>query len=131
MKTWAAGYLVTVVALLPLVASATSVCQLKDVSVSGVSTRHLRDYVYFDGTIINNCASAIGVQIKITVYGKDKRVLKVDDFWPASTNDIPPKSSFPFEWQVEDAQIPGMVSFDARVVSLESWTRIQENLDRQ
>jgi len=50
------------------------------------------------GRISNNCAEAKGAQIKITTYNRAGDILSDNDIWPASINNIPPNSEFPFEW---------------------------------
>jgi len=94
-------------------------CSTSDITVRIENLRKRYDYSYATGRIINNCAIAIGVQLKFTTYGKNGEILKVDDTWPASTNNIPARSEFPFEHQTD--WVPGATNMDARVIATRIW----------
>lgn len=94
-------------------------CKPSDIDIDKVRGRVDGDYVYVAGRLVNNCASATGVQIKITVYNKAGDILTVRDLWPASINNIPPRSDFPFEIMVP--RQAGFANFDTRVIGTRVW----------
>ena len=76
-----------------------------------------KGYGYFriTGRLINNCDQPTGVQIKVTVYGKADNILASPDLWPASTNNIPAHSEYPFECLQE---APGFHRFTVIVINV-------------
>jgi len=69
--------------------------------------------------VVNNCDLETGVQIKISILDPAGGILRVSDFWPASTNNIPPHSGFPFQ-----AEMEGNDSFDrfqVTVIDVKRW----------
>lgn len=76
-------------------------------------------YIYITGRIINNCAEETGVQIKIAIYDKSGDVLTVNDSWPASINNIPARSDFPFQDMLRN--VPRFSKFDVRVIAVKRW----------
>lgn len=72
-------------------------CTLDQVDVENVSGRTERHALVITGVIRNDCDTPTGAQVKFTIYAKDGRVLTSRDLWPASVNNIPANSTFPFE----------------------------------
>ena len=70
------------------------------------------------GRISNNCAEAKGVQIKITTYNRAGDILSDNDFWPASTDNIPANSELPFEWLHTKVVF---AKFTVTIISVKSW----------
>jgi len=72
------------------------------------------------GRISNNCAEAKGAQIKITTYNRAGDILSDNDIWPASINNIPPNSEFPFEWLHTKVVF---AKFTVTIISVKSWPK--------
>ena len=70
------------------------------------------------GRITNHCAEAKGAQIKIKTYNRAGELISDDDFWPASVNNFPANSEFPFEW-LHTKQV--FAKFTVTIVSVKSW----------
>jgi hypothetical protein len=70
------------------------------------------------GRISNNCAEAKGAQIKITTYNRAGDLISDDNTWPASINNIPANSEFPFEWLHTKAVF---AKFTVTIISVKSW----------
>ncbi len=75
------------------------------------------------GRISNNCAEAKGAQIKITTYNRAGDILSDHDFWPATINNIPANSEFPFEW-VHTKVV--FAKFTVTIISVKSWPEALE-----
>lgn len=72
-------------------------CSANNFSVSKLNARQDGDYARLTGIIRHNCATASGVELKWTAYNSDGSVAFSDNFYPASTTNIPANSDFPFE----------------------------------
>ena len=70
------------------------------------------------GRISNNCAEAKGAQIQIVTYNRAGDILSDDDIWPASINNIPANSEFPFEWLHTKV---AFAKFTVTIISIKSW----------
>jgi hypothetical protein len=101
--------------LLALPALAQAACTPSDIAVDKLNGRVDGDYIYITGRLVNNCASATGVQIKVTIYNKAGDILAANDSWPASINNIPARSDFPFQQGMD--RRPGFAKFDVRVIA--------------
>jgi hypothetical protein len=75
------------------------------------------------GRISNNCAEAKGAQIKITTYNRAGDIISDNDFWPASTDNIPANSEFPFEWLHTKVVF---AKFTVTIISVKSWPEALE-----
>ncbi|HET6142567.1 MAG TPA: hypothetical protein VFE02_03605 [Candidatus Acidoferrales bacterium] len=75
------------------------------------------------GRISNNCAEAKGAQIKITTYNRAGVILSDNDFWPASNDNIPANSEFPFEWLHTKVVF---ARFTVTIISVKSWPEALE-----
>lgn len=71
------------------------------------------------GRINNHCDTATGVQIKVTFYDAAGNIARVEDPWPASTNNIPPHSDFPFEFVIE--RVKSYAKVGVRVIATNHW----------
>ena len=95
-------------------------CHASDFAFDQLKSRHHQGYVYIVGRVVNNCDKDTGVQIKIAILDHAGGVLRVADFWPASTDNIPAHSGFPFQTEIE-----GVVSFErfqVTVIDVKRWT---------
>lgn len=71
-------------------------------------------------TLKNKCSESIGVQIKITGFGKDDQPIATRDLWPASIRNIAP-GNFNFsldQWLDYD---PKMKKFSVEPVDIRKW----------
>ena len=71
------------------------------------------------GVLLNGCNVPTGPQIKVTFYDQAGTILRVEDMWPASINNIPPKSYFPF--QVRLNRVEGFSWAEVRVITTKTW----------
>ena len=71
------------------------------------------------GVLLNACSEATGVQLKITFLDKAGEILRVEDVWPASTNNVPARTDFPF--QMRFPRVEGYDKVDVRVINTKSW----------
>lgn len=93
-------------------------CRTSDITVDKLGARVDYGYTHFVGRVRNGCNQAVGVQLKLTAYGSSGDILTVDDFWPASINNIPANSDFPFETL---DRIGGVKSFTVNVIDVKTW----------
>lgn len=99
----------------------SSKCKTTDINLGKTNARTEGDYIYIDGTITNNCDSPTGVQLKMIIKDKDNNILKVHDMWPASTNNIPAHSDFPFESM--ERLVEGFDNYEVRIITVTSWSK--------
>jgi hypothetical protein len=71
------------------------------------------------GSILNKCDSSVGVQIKVIFYDKARNILRVEDMWPASVNNIPAHSDYPF--QIEVNHVENFDRVEVRVLAVNKW----------
>ncbi|MCC8385320.1 hypothetical protein GPY51_21980 [Photorhabdus laumondii subsp. laumondii] len=70
-------------------------CSLSDISIKSFKVNVVK-YKWGDidlkgaGTLLNKCNTPVGVQLKLSAYDSAGNAVLVDDFWPASINNIPP-----------------------------------------
>jgi hypothetical protein len=96
-------------------------CRPSDIAIDKIKGRVDGDYIYITGRLVNNCATETGVQIKVTVFDKKGDILAVHDTWPASINNIPARSDFPFQDMM--SRVQGFSSFDVRVIAAKEWRK--------
>jgi ribosomal protein L40E len=96
-------------------------CRVSDIGLDKITGRMEEYSIKITGRLLNNCAMPTGVQLKVTIYDKGGAVLAVEDPWPASTNNIPAHTDFPFE--VIFMKTKGLAKYDVRVIDVRSWTR--------
>jgi len=71
------------------------------------------------GSIRNKCDIPVGVQLKVIFYDTMDNVLRVEDMWPASVNNIDAHSDYPF--QVHLDRVRGFKRVEVRVLRAETW----------
>ena len=71
------------------------------------------------GILLNGCDVLTGPQIKVTFYDQAGKVLRVEDMWPASINNVSPKADFPFQVRVN--RVEGFARVEVSVVSTKTW----------
>jgi len=97
----------------------SSECHAGDFDLEDLSSRKQRGYVYIVGRVFNNCDVDTGAQIKISILDRAGTVLKVANYWPASSDNIPAHSGFHFQ-----AAIEGVDSYDrfqVHVTNVKHW----------
>lgn len=94
-------------------------CSIADIELDKLQGRSAEHHLSVTGFIVNNCAQATGVQIKVTVYDQEGRVIVSRDPWPASVSNIPARSTFPFEYKLD--RVAGYKNFDVRVLRTRIW----------
>jgi hypothetical protein len=77
------------------------------------------DYAKLTGIVSNHCKQAVGVQLKWTAFNSDGTVAFSQDFWPASTTNIPPTTDYPFEMMA--AAPRGKWTYKVEPVALRQW----------
>jgi hypothetical protein len=75
----------------------TPTCTAADFSLSKLKANAEYDEAKLTGIITSHCASASGIQLKWTAFNSDGTVAFSNDFWPASTTNIPPHTNYAFE----------------------------------
>lgn len=95
-------------------------CPLTDISIdslaiapAGLISTRIR------GRLTNACPLPTGPQIKFIFTGRNGELLRVEDMWPASVNNIAARSDYPFEFSIES--IPGLIKVEARVIATRRW----------
>lgn len=85
-----------------LIASAASAaCSTSDVRVKSWNWHVEHGYAIYVGEIINGCTEATGVQLQIVSRDASGEAVDFEQFWPASTNNIPAAGSYVFKWTAE------------------------------
>lgn len=74
-----------------------SPCTAADFSLSKLKANAEYEVAKLTGIVTSHCASAAGVQLKWTAFNSDGTVAFSEDFWPASTTNIPPRTDYAFE----------------------------------
>lgn len=96
-----------------------STCRASDFALDELMSHHQRSGVYIVGRVVNNCDHDTGVQIKVAILDHAGGVMRVANFWPASTENIPAHSGWPFQ-----AEMDGVDSFDrfqVTVIDVKRW----------
>ena len=94
-------------------------CSTADVALDQLRSRHKQGYAYIVGRVTNNCDIETGVQIKVAILDHAGKVLRVADFWPASTDNIPAHSGFSFQTEIEG--VDTFDRFQVSVIEVKRW----------
>jgi hypothetical protein len=77
-------------------------CTAEDFKIKGLrGSDEDSNYAMITGTIVNNCREGAGVQVKVTLFGKNGEVVNTEDEWPASVSNIPAHVPYPFKATIE------------------------------
>ena len=114
-------------ASLQTIPSSAQICSASDIEITSVKW-HVQDECRTQSCAIvkgvaklkNNCRESVGVQIKAVGVDKAGALLSVNDFWPASDNNIPPGEYVFSLDQVLDYQ-PEMKRIDLAVNEVKMW----------
>lgn len=99
--------------------TASSPCAVTDFSLSRTRAHVEYDYAKLTGIVTNNCKYAEGVQLKWTAFNSDGTVAFSEDFWPASTTNIPPGADYAFEMM--DTAPRGRWTYEVKPIALNVW----------
>jgi hypothetical protein len=77
------------------------------------------DYATLTGIVTNHCTSAVGVQLKWTAFNSDGTIAFSEDFWPASTTNIPPQTDYAFEMMASAPR--GRWTYTVEPISINVW----------
>jgi hypothetical protein len=99
--------------------NAAANCSAADFSLARVRAQTDYDYAKLTGVVTNHCTVAVGVQLKWTAFNSDGTVAFSEDFWPASTTNIPPGTDYPFEMM--DAAPRGKWTYKVEPIALNRW----------
>ncbi len=102
-------------------ASAQDICPPSKIGVDIQSVQSSGTISTVLGRVINACNIPASVHLKMVFYSESGRLVRVQDFWPASTYEIPPKAEFPF--QVRFERIEDMYRYEASVLNVRSSAR--------
>jgi hypothetical protein len=94
-------------------------CGPASVTISKLNAYREYDYAHLTGVIRHNCDHAIGIHLKWTAYNSDGTVAFSDDFWPASTTNIPPNTDYPFETMNEAPR--GKWHYEVQAIDVNTW----------
>jgi hypothetical protein len=84
-----------------IASSASAACSTSDVRVKSWNWHVEHGYAIYVGEIVNGCAEATGVQLQIVSRSASGEAVDSEQFWPASTNNIPAGGSYVFKWTAE------------------------------
>ena len=105
------------VACTALSPSSLSACQTDDIKILQADWHRTSEkYVKIVGEFRNGCAEPTGVQLAFTFRDSAEKVVAVDEPWPASILNVPPKTTYPFELLIEVG--PSATSMTARVLQV-------------
>lgn len=105
--------------LAPNPATNVSACTPAQFTLSKIQTSEDSGYIHLTGIATNNCSVAAGVQIKWTLYDAHGNVIADQEFWPASTNNIPPHTQYPFEYMQSAESY--MTRYGVMPISVQRW----------
>jgi hypothetical protein len=114
--------LVACLAAMPIAASAASLgCKVKDIALDRLSHRVEGAVTHVSGRIVSNCAQSTGVHLRVSVFDKSGSVLAVQDLWPASVKNIPPRGIFPFSASIRG--VPNVAKFSVEILETKVWPK--------
>ena len=58
--------------------------------------RESSEFVRVVGELVSNCSEPAGIQLQVVFRDKDGKVVTTEEFWPASTRNIPAHADYPF-----------------------------------
>ncbi len=106
---------------------ACAACSVADIQIKSMRAKFIdpcrtRSCASMEGVAVlrNNCAHAIGVQVKIFGYDSKKQVLATRELWPASVRNIPP-GDYEFSLDTWLPYDPAMKTFALSVVDVRRW----------
>ena len=116
-----------IAALLAQAFPALAACTVADIEIKSMRAKFVdrcrtRSCAHMQGIAVlrNNCATAVGVQVKITGYDAKNQPVATRELWPASVRNIPP-GDFEFSLDTWLDPDPTMRSFALTVVEVKRW----------
>ncbi|MFP9515674.1 hypothetical protein AB6D49_07270 [Pectobacterium brasiliense] len=101
----------------------TPSCDVSKITVTSFNAGFNRDeseYLRGAATIYNGCNHPVGVQMKISSYGRDRNIISVQDFWPANIDNIP-VGEYSFSLDMKLRYDQRIESFRLTPVSITEW----------
>jgi hypothetical protein len=99
--------------------SHSNTCAPGDFTISNVRATTEYSYAHLTGAVVNNCEKSAGPRLKWTAYNSDHTVAFSNDFWPASTVNIAPHASYPFETM--NSAPRGQWTYTVQVIGVDHW----------
>jgi hypothetical protein len=117
------GYLPLIVAGIVFSTPAIAACKLGDIKILQADWhRQMGSYVRVVGEIVNMCSEPVGVQLQLIFRDDKRKVVNVEEFWPASTRNIAPNASYPISYLVFMESMTGRPkTMEARVIEVRRW----------
>lgn len=79
-------------------------------------------YVHFTGEIRNDCSVPLGVQVQAVFRDASGNIVTTEEFWPASTRNIAPGSTYPFsEMALPGSAAARIKTMDLLIIGVEEW----------
>jgi hypothetical protein len=100
-------------------AEGSTPCTPADFALSKLRTRTESSFARLTGVVRNNCAGSAGPQLKWTAYYSDGTIAFSDEFWPASTVNIPPHTDYALD-MLHPAPL-GKWTYKIEVINVQQW----------
>ena len=114
------SFVVAIVSIIAgLISPSLAACQTDDIEIRQADWHRVRNSINIVGEFFNRCTEPTGVQLAFTFRDSAGKVVGVKEGWPASTRNIEPNTTYPFEWTV-DAYLSAS-SMTARVLEVHRW----------
>lgn len=94
-------------------------CGVESVTLDKLRAESQHDILYIYGTMKHKCPEAAGIQLRITVFGKDGEIVDVVKPWPASVRNIPPNENYPFKILARTTSVKG--TYNVEIESVKRW----------
>lgn len=94
-------------------------CQTSDIDIRQADWHRIRSSIKIVGEFLNRCAEPTGVELAFTFRNSEGKVVGVEELWPASTRNVEPNTTYPFELTIE--VYPSASSMAARVLDVRRW----------
>lgn len=91
-------------------------CSPRDISIIKPNWSIEREYVHVNGEFHNGCSVAVGVQMQAVFKDASGTVVMSEDFWPASTRNIPPGANSGIGYMTELRGHPTSMTIEATEV---------------
>lgn len=103
--------------------NATAACSPSDAAVTisrWYDEQNLKMYYFAVGELVNNCAEPIGIEVRFIGRDKAGNLIDTKQAWPASIQNIPPRTRQPFKLSVF-AYNKDIKTMSAEVASVKRW----------
>lgn len=111
--------LIGLAASIPAMASATAACSISDILIKQADWRREPSAIRIITEIVNNCSEPTGVQLQAVFRDADGKVVRTDEFWPASIRNIAPGESYANSGPIND--LPDAKTMSLKVIEVRRW----------